>query len=142
MLIGWHFFYEGLAKWLKGNWSAYGFLMESKWIFADIFHWMAQNQTVLAVVNTMNIWGLMFIGLGLILGLFTRIAAFAGILLIGLYYLCNPPFVGLFYSIPMEGNYLFVNKNVIEMAALVVLLSFPTERIAGLDVIWFRLRNK
>jgi thiosulfate dehydrogenase [quinone] large subunit len=133
MLIGWHFLYEGVAKLLKGNWSAYGFLMESKWIFADLFHWMAANPTILSVVNTMNIWGLVFIGLGLILGLFTQIAAGAGILLILLYYLCNPPFVGLFYSIPMEGNYIFINKNVVEMAALLVLMAVPTQQVAGLD---------
>ena len=42
----------------------------------------------------------------------------SGILLILLFYLCNPPFVGYFYSIPMEGSYLIVNKNLVEAAGL------------------------
>ena len=142
MLIGWHFLYEGLAKLLKGNWSAYGFLMESKWIFADYFQALAGNPAVLSVVNTLNIWGLILIGLGLMLGIFTRIAAGAGILLILLYYLCNPPFVGLFYSIPMEGHYIFVNKNLVELGALLVLIAIPSHLYAGLDRVLYKLIKK
>lgn len=139
MIIGWHFLYEGLAKLLKGNWSAYGFLMESKWIFADLFRWMATQPTVLQIVNVVNIWGLIFIGLGLMLGIFTRLAAVGGIFIIALYYVCNPPLVGLFYSIPAEGNYIFINKNVVELAALLVLLAIPTQRVAGLDLLLAKL---
>ena len=62
------------------------------------------------------------IGLGLILGCFTRVASAAGMLVILLFYLCNPLLVGYFYSIPMEGSYLVVNKNLVEMAALFVVL--------------------
>jgi thiosulfate dehydrogenase (quinone) large subunit len=142
MVIGWHFLYEGLAKWLKGNWSAYSFLMESKWIFSGFFRWLATTPSVLAVVNTLNIWGLILIGLGLILGLFTRTAAGAGILLIMLYYFCNPPFVGLFYSIPVEGNNLIVNKNIIELAGLLVLIAMPTGNVAGLGHLLKKILRK
>ena len=45
-----------------------------------------------------------------------RSPAPSGILLILLFYLCNPPFVGYFYSIPTEGSYLIVNKNLVEVA--------------------------
>lgn len=142
MVIGWHFLYEGLAKLLKGNWSAYGFLMESKWIFAGLFHALARNAALLSVVNTLNIWGLILIGLGLIMGCFTRLAAIGGIALILLYYACNPPFIGLFYSIPMEGHYLIINKNLVELAALLVLIAIPTQQITGIDRIFFKLWKK
>jgi thiosulfate dehydrogenase (quinone) large subunit len=133
IIIGWHFLYEGAAKLLKGNWSAAGFLLESKWIFSGWFHWMASHPDVLSVVNFLNMWGLTAIGLGLIAGFCTRWAGIAGILLILLYYVCNPPLPGLFYSIPAEGNYLIVNKNIVELAALAVLVVIPTERVVGLD---------
>ena len=133
VLIGWHFLYEGIAKLMEPNWSAASFLLESKWIFTGIFKWMAGNPSVLSVITFMNIWGLIFIGLGLIMGCFSRIATVAGIGLILLYYVCNPPLIGLYYSIPSEGNYLIVNKNIVEMAALFVLLLFPTGKIIGLD---------
>ncbi|MGH7454304.1 MAG: DoxX subfamily, partial [bacterium] len=48
------------------------------------------------------------------------------------------PLVGLTYSIPTEGSYLLVNKNLIEMAALIVLALFPTGTIIGLDVFFKR----
>ncbi len=142
MLIGWHFLYEGLAKLLKPGWSAAGFLLESKWILAPVFKWMAGNPTALAVINWMNICGLIAIGLGLIVGCFAGIASLAGIALILLYYLCNPPFIGLYYSLPSEGNYLFVNKNLVEMGALLVLYFFPTSTVWGIDSLFKKWRNR
>ncbi|MFC1568701.1 DoxX family membrane protein [bacterium] len=142
VFIGWHFLYEGLAKLIKGNWSAVGFLSQSKWIFSPIFQWMASNPKVLAAVDFMNIWGLILIGLGLILGGLTRYAAFAGMGLIFLYYLCNPPFAGLFYAIPSEGNYLIVNKNLVEIAALFVIAIIPTGEYLGIDRIFLKLLKK
>jgi thiosulfate dehydrogenase (quinone) large subunit len=140
VLIGWHFLYEGIAKMMKGNWSAVGFLSQSKWIFSGLFHWLASDPTIMNIVNLMNMYGLILIGLGLIMGCFTRLASFAGMFLILLYYFCNPPFVGLFYSIPMEGNYIIVNKNLVEAAALLVIALTGSGKYLGLDRIinrWF-----
>ena len=78
-------------------------------------------------------WGLTLVGVFLILGLFTRLASLAGIGFILLFYLCNPPLVGYFYSIPTEGSYLIVNKNLVELCALVVILVTGSGRFAGLD---------
>lgn len=139
VLIGWHFLYEGIAKLAKGTWSASGYLMQSKGIFSGIFSWIANTPGVLNVVDQLNIWGLIAIGLGLILGCLTRIASLAGMLLIFLYYLANPPFVGYFYSIPMEGNYMIVNKNLVEMAALLVIAVTNSGRYAGLDRVLSKL---
>ena len=77
--------------------------------------------------------GLTIVGLLLILGLFTRLASLGAIGFILLFYLCNPPFVGYFYSIPSEGSYLIVNKNLVELGALVVILVTGSGRYAGLD---------
>ncbi len=142
ILIGWHLLYEGIIKLINPNWSAASFLLESKWIFAGMFKAIAGNPSVLSIVNVLNTWGLILIGLGLILGCLTRTATVAGMVLILLYYLCNPPFTGLYYAIPSEGNYLIVNKNLIEIAALFVLLLFPTGHIIGLDRFIYKFRLK
>jgi thiosulfate dehydrogenase [quinone] large subunit len=139
VIIGWHFLYEGVAKMLKPNWSAAGYLMQSRGLFSGLFRWIAGNTEVLATVNQMNMWGLALIGLGLILGCFTRTASVFGILMILLFYLCNPPFVGYFYSIPMEGNYMLINKNVVELAALFVILVTRSGQYFGFDQILHRL---
>ncbi len=139
VVIGWHFLYEGLAKMMKPNWSASGYLLQSRGMFSGIFRWIAGNADVLSNVNQMNMWGLTLIGLGLIFGCFTRTASVFGMLMILLFYLCNPPFVGFFYSIPMEGNYLIINKNIVELAALFVVLVTNSGRNYGFDQILHRL---
>ena len=52
--IGWHFLYEGVAKYLKPNWSAAGYLMQARGILAPIFKWMVDTPSVLSIVNVMN----------------------------------------------------------------------------------------
>ena len=133
VLVGWHFLYEGVSKITSPSWSAAGYLLQSRGPFAGLFKGMAADPEVLANVNLLTMWGLTAIGLGLILGCFTRLASASGILVIVLFYLCNPPFVGYFYSIPTEGSYLIVNKNLVELGALVVVLVTGSGRAAGLD---------
>lgn len=141
VLIGWHFLYEGLSKLTSPGWSASGYLLQSRGPFSAAFRWMAADPSVLATVNQLNMWGLTAIGLGLVLGCFTRVASAAGLLVILLFYLCNPPFVGYFYSIPTEGSYLVVNKNLVEAAALAVVLVTDSGRGFGLDRLIHGLRG-
>ncbi len=140
ILIGWHFFYEGLAKLSNPYWSSAGYLNDTQWWFQGTFISLAANPTALAVVDFLNVWGLTFIGLGLMVGALTRTATVAGIAVLLLYYIAAPPFVGLQYSMPAEGSYLIVNKVLIELSALLVLLAFPTGKLFGIDrlVSWRR----
>lgn len=131
--IGWHFLYEGLMKVLNPNWSSVGYLLDSKGFLAPFFYSLAANPTVLSVADFMNQWGLVMIGFGLILGAFTRIATYSGMLLLAFYYLSHPPFIGITFAMPTEGNYFLVDKVFIEFCALAVLALFPTGKIIGLD---------
>ena len=132
-LIGWHLLYEGLAKLWNENWSAGPYLMDSQGWFAGIFHSLAANADLLAIVDVANVWGLIIIGAALMLGLFSRAALIAGIVLLGLYYLSHPPFIGAQFAAPGEGNFLFVDKTLIEIAAMFVLLVVPGSQAIGLD---------
>ncbi|MBN1999122.1 DoxX family protein, partial [candidate division KSB1 bacterium] len=138
VVIGWHFLYEGLVKLLMPDWTAASYLEVSNWIFAPVFHWMAANPGVLAVVDFLNVWGLILIGLSLMLGLFSRVGAFAGLVLLAFYYLSNPPFVGLEFGVPAEGHYLVVNKNLVELFGLALVAFLPTTRAIGLDRLLFK----
>lgn len=142
MLIGWHFLYEGIAKLLNPYWTSAGYLSETKWLFSGLFTAIADNPALLKVMDFLNIWGQIAIGLALITGLLTSWACVAGILLLLIYYVCNPPFVGYSYTVPSEGSYLIVNKILIEIAALGTLLAFPTGKIVGLDGLIFKKRRK
>jgi len=131
--IGWHMLYEGAVKIINPDWSSFGYLMDSKGIFAGLFKSMAAHQGVLQAVDYLNMYGLFLIGLGLIAGLFTRLSVICGIVLLSFYFLSHPPLAGIQYIIPQEGSYLLVNKTLIEVFALCVLLVFPTGQSAGLD---------
>ena len=140
VLIGWHFLYEGIVKLMKPSWTAASFLQSARGPLANLFHWIANSPEALRYVDLMNIWGLILIGVGLIVGCLTRTASGAGIVLILLYYFCNPPFVGYFYSIPSEGSYLVINKNLVEAAALLVTLALASGRFYGIDQIFYKFR--
>ena len=133
-LIGWHLLYEGIAKLLNPYWSSTGFLLESKWILSGLSDWIVSNSGVLNAVDFLNTWGLIAIGAGLIAGLFTRTAAISGAILLFVYYLVNPPMIGLEYAMPSEGSYLIINKTLIEAVALLTIALFPTGSIFGLDM--------
>ncbi len=131
--IGWHFLYEGIAKLINPNWSAVGYLMDSQGFLSGVFRSMASDPGTMAVVDFLNVWGLTLIGFGLMLGFLTQVAKIAGILLLLFYYLSHPPVIGVNYAIPSEGNYLWVNKTLIELLTLWVLYYFPTGKIIGID---------
>jgi len=133
MMIGWHFLYEGIIKITNPHWTAAEYLAESKGIFSGLFTWLAADPSRLATVDFLNKWGLVCIGLGLMAGFLTRYATISGMVLLGLYFLCNPPFPSYVYSMPAEGSYLIINKVLIDLGALWVLLVFPTGVIVGLD---------
>lgn len=132
LVIGWHFLYEGVVKVLNPNWSAQHFLMDSDGWFAPVFEYLA-NSAALPVVNTLNIIGLLLVGISLMTGFLSRYASIGGILLLSMYFLSHPPFVGADYIMPSEGSYLWIDRNIVEIFALLVLIYFPTSRIIGLD---------
>ncbi len=138
MLIGWHFCYEGLAKLLNPYWTSAGYLAGSQWFLKDELIKIAANPTAVTAIDLLNQWGLVAIGLGLMLGLLARPAAIAGVVLLALYWIVAPPFASVTYPMPAEGSYVLVNKVLVELGALLVLVAFPTSRVWGLDRFLFR----
>ncbi|MBP1674702.1 MAG: hypothetical protein H6Q24_840 [Bacteroidetes bacterium] len=122
IVIGWHFLYEGISKIMTAGWSSAPYLAGSKWIFAPLFNAMANNPSVVAVIDFINIWGMIAIGLGLMFGMFTRLASAGGVLMLFFYFVAYPPVPGFMFGVPAEGSYLWVNRNLIELFALTVFI--------------------
>jgi len=141
LAVGWHFFYEGFAKLLTPSWTSAPYLLLARGIFSGFFHWLASSPGLVRTVDLLNIWGLILIGLALILGCFSRFASASGIVLLALYYLAHPPLIQTDYRIPLEGHYLLVNKNVVELLALVIFLALPAGTLWGLDRLVRRWRS-
>jgi hypothetical protein len=82
-------------------------------------------------------YGLVAMGVCLILGLFGPLAALAGAVFLGQIYFSMPPWPGLPPNPMAEGHYFIVNKNLIEMLACLVLVFIPTSSWIGLDPLVF-----
>src|ERR1019366_8237837 len=77
----------------------------------------------------------------LMLGIFTQLGCYGAMAMLALFYLTAMPLDGVPHP-GMEGNYMIVNKNLIEWVAVAVVWSFQTGRIAGLDLLYSAWRKK
>jgi thiosulfate dehydrogenase [quinone] large subunit len=142
-LIGWHFLYEGFTKLLSPAWSrdgqplahfsSAGYLRTATGPYAELFRGLGAS-SLLPWVDSLVAWGLVLVGLGLMLGLFTQLACAGAVALLAMFYLSGIPTSGV-HQPGAEGAYLLVNKNLIEAAAVAVVFLFRTGRIAGLDLL-------
>jgi uncharacterized membrane protein YphA (DoxX/SURF4 family) len=142
IVIGWQFLYEGIAKLAGPGWSSAPYLAGSKWILAPLFHWMAASSTVTSIVDFINIWGMILIGTGLILGLFSRWGSLAGALMLLFYFVAYPPIPGYMFGVPVEGSYLWVNRNLIEFFVLVTFVFLSADHQYGLDRLFLRWKDE
>ncbi|MCU4176952.1 DoxX family protein [Carboxylicivirga sp. N1Y90] len=137
VLLGWYFLYEGCSKLLHPHWTAIGFLKSSEGWFSSFFISISENPNTVDIINFLNIWGLIAIGLGLILGALSQVASIAAICILTLYYLAHPPLINTSQQMLME-NTLWVDKNLIFIAILLLLYSLPTSHIIGIDRFLFK----
>jgi len=140
--IGWHFLYEGIAKIMADGWSSAPYLAASRWIFAPVFHSMADSAAVVNIVDFLNIWGMILVGLGLIFGLFTRWAGAGGAFMLFFYFVAYPPIPGYMFGVPAEGSYLWVNRNLIEFFVLFIFIFVSSEYHFSIDRLFGRWKEE
>jgi len=95
--------------------------------------WHPATWTTLEGADWIMKHALLAAGVCLIVGLFSRLAAFVGAALVLLIYVAMIPLPNWPLPAQSEGNYLYVNKNLIEILALLCLTFIPTGRWVGLD---------
>jgi thiosulfate dehydrogenase [quinone] large subunit len=117
---------------LLGHWSSAGYLRGAGGPFAETFHGLAASPWLSTIDWVVSV-ALLLVGFSLILGLFTQAGCVGAFLLLGMFYVSAIPSRGV-HEAGNEGAYLFVNKNLVEAAAVLALLAFRTGRIAGLDL--------
>ncbi len=122
--IGWLFFYAGLSKVIDPSWTAAGYLSNAT-TFSGFYEWLASAGNI-GWVSFLNEWGLLLIGLGLILGLFVRYASYAGMLLMFLYWLPILDF-------PTVGHGVLIDDHIIYILVFAVLAVTSAGKYFGLD---------
>ena len=125
IVMGWMYLYAGITHILDPKFSAAKYINGAT-SFVDLYQWFLSPQ-VLPIIDFMVKWGLTLLGVSLILGLFVRLSAYLGMLLMLLFYLpiLNFPMVG-------KGSYL-IDKHIIYMVGLFALASFRAGHVWGLD---------
>ncbi|MBD0777110.1 DoxX family membrane protein [Maribacter sp. ANRC-HE7] len=131
LFIGWHFLYEGIIKLYNPDWTSFGYLASAQGPFRSFFIWMT-GDSIMGMADWGNKIALVFVGLTLLLGIFEKWGAIVAALLLALYYLAHPSFPWV-AQVNVEGSYWFVNKNLIELVACLVVYQIPTSHYFGLQ---------
>lgn len=86
-------------------------------------------------IDSMTIWALVILGALLIAGFCSRIAALGGAVLLLMFYLAIPPWPGVpaLSEVPGPEHSYIVNKNSIEIVALLAIACLPTGSWFGID---------
>ncbi|ELZ14335.1 DoxX family protein [Halovivax asiaticus JCM 14624] len=125
-MMGLAFFQSGIDKVLSGEFGASFYLTtvvpDNGSPAADLFVAMGETGWFVEFVNVAVPWGEVLIGLGLLFGAFTRLAAFWGAFLMLMFYLGN-----------WEVNHGYINGDFAYMLVFLSVAAFGAGRILGLD---------
>lgn len=124
LIVGWWFLGAGLSKIVENGvfYDAHGWMMyaaEGTLIY-PITSWFAANAVWLP--NLMIPWGELAIGLGLIVGCLTRLAAANGAILMFFFYFGNA-----------DWGHGFVNGDLMGLLLFLTLIVFGAGRVFGID---------
>lgn len=127
VVTGWYFLHAGLDKYLAADpFSAAGWLVRGTsgapgWLHGFLA-WAGSTPALLAFTNVMIPLGQVLIGLGLVLGALTRLAAFFGAFLMFFFYMGNA-----------DWAHGWVNGELFALLAFVTLVVVGAGRVWGLD---------
>lgn len=122
--VGWYFLYAGFSKIIAENWSAAKYLQGATSL-SGFYGWLA-GPTMLPIVNFVNEWGLLLIGLSILTGVLVKWSAPLGAAMMILYYFPVLDF-------PTAGHGFIVDEHLIYAAVLVFLAGHYHENPA-----WFK----
>lgn len=123
--MGWLMFYAGITKIMDPNWTAVGYLKSAK-TFPGLFAWFAQPE-ILPVINFINEWGLLLLGVSLIFGIAVRLSSVLGTGLMMLYYF---PVLAFPYILPHS---YIVDEHIIYVFVLLFFSAIRAGRFWGLE---------
>ncbi|SFK67149.1 thiosulfate dehydrogenase [quinone] large subunit [Halogranum rubrum] len=126
LMMGLAFLQAGLGKLTGGGFDAAGYLQNAPSAngspLADLFVSMAQTPWFMDFVNVAVPWGQLLIGLGLLVGCLTRLAAFFGGFMMVLFYFGN-----------WDIAHGYINGDFAYMLVFLSVAAFGAGRILGLD---------
>lgn len=126
LLMAWTFLYAASHQVFVSGWSVVGFLTHTR-TFHDFFVLFA-TPSVAPVTTVLVEYGHLLIGLSLLLGLFVRVSASFGILLLLLYWMAHMDFPYI-----ENANNFIVDYHIVYAAVLGYLIAMRAGHVWGLD---------
>ena len=125
LMMGYAFFHAGWTKVTEAGWSASGYLLhavpEASPLYGT-FQWMGSTAWFADFLAIAVPWGELLIGLALLFGVLTRLAAFFGAFMMLMFYFSN-------WSI----EHGVINGDFAYMLVFLAIAAFGAGRIVGLD---------
>jgi len=141
--IGWSLFLQGYEKLVATSWSVASCLRSATGPFATLFHHLAEWRWIVAAADRVAVFGLVTLGLLLMLGLLTRTSSSLAVALLLSFLLVHPPLpLSGFVASGSDGTDLCMSRTLLEVLGLIVGLAFDSGRIAGVDVLLRRWRER
>ncbi|MFC3478045.1 DoxX family protein [Halobacterium litoreum] len=132
LVMAWTFLQAGLDKLLAGDWTAAPFLLNAippGNPLADLFTTLGTDYV--GLVNVLNVWGQILVGLALLVGAFVRFSAFWGAVMMLFYWLASLE-GGLFDGLPIAHGWV-VDSHLVYAVLLFGLGAIGAGRIVGVD---------
>ena len=123
--VGWMFFYTGITKILNPAWTSAGYLKGAKTFV--VFYNALLSPSILPIVDFINEWGSLLLGISLIFGVFVRLSSFFGAVLMLLYYF---PILDFPYPNPYS---FIIDEHIIYALILILFAVLRVGRIYGLE---------
>ena len=123
LLLGWFMLVDGWQILMTPGWTAASFLNGAQ-TFPAFYAWFALPMNSWWV-DPVNSWGITLIGVALLLGVGIRPAAWAGALMMILYYFPH-------YAFPIVPHGYIVEEHIIYAAAFVLIALFPAAQTFAL----------
>jgi thiosulfate dehydrogenase [quinone] large subunit len=117
-------FFAGIEKVLDPAWTAKGFLLSAK-TFPEFYAWFAEPINSWWI-DPLNAWGIALVGVALLLGVAVRPAAWAGAVLMFVYYFPHNVF-------PEVPHGFIVEEHIIYAAAFILVAALPVAQRFGLS---------
>ncbi|WP_276279792.1 DoxX family protein [Halorussus caseinilyticus] len=127
LMMGYAFLHAGWTKITAAEpFDAAGYLtnVTAASPLSGLFHWMGQTGWFVEFVNLAVPWGEFLIGMGLLVGALTRLAAFFGAFMMLLFYFGN-----------WEVSHGLVNGDLAYMMVFLAVAAFGAGRLLGLDAL-------
>ncbi|MFH1036530.1 MAG: DoxX family membrane protein [Patescibacteria group bacterium] len=131
---GWVYLYAGIRLLSNPENSAAGYIMNAK-TFTGFYHWLA-SPDIVPIITFISEWGLLLLGISLVLGIFVRLSSFLGAFMMLMFY-----FPVLQFPYPSATSFI-VDEHITYALVLIFLGAIGAGRAWGLDKLLAKLNQK